>query len=112
MKKFILVLVALFTMMVVSAAEVETQGTETLVQDRIEDTNAYISNIMQKYDVNKYFKMSYKECEETFGFTKEDAEDCNVFVYFDVADPMNCTTIIFEEDTVTFICYSKNVETK
>jgi len=107
MKKFILVLVALFSMMIVSAAEVETQGTETLVQDRIEDTNAYISNILQKYDVNKYFKMSYKECEDTFGFTKEDAEDYNVFVYFDTNDATNYTTIIFEEDTVKFILYRK-----
>ena len=97
-------------MMAVSAAEVETRGTEILVQDRIEDTNAYISNIMKKYDVNKYFKMSYKECEETFGFTKEDAEDHNVFVYFDANDPTNYATIIFEEDEIKFICYRKKLK--
>lgn len=108
MRRLIFVRILLFTMMVASAAEVETQGTETLVQERIEDTNAYISNILQKYDVNKYFKMSYKECEDTFGFTKEEDEDHNVFVYFDAADPANRITIVFEEDTVTFICYRKN----
>ena len=54
--------------------------------------------------------MSYKECEETFGFTKEDAEDFNVFVYFDAADPTNYTTIVFEEDTVKFICYRKKLK--
>lgn len=108
MRKFILVLVALFSMMIVSAAEIETRGTETLVQEKIENTNAYISNILQKYDVNKYFKMSYKECEETFGFTKEDAEGYNVFVYFDANDTTNYTTIIFEENEVKFICYRKN----
>ena len=102
--------IVLFSMMAVSAAEVETRGTEILVQDRIEDTNAYISNIMKKYDVNKYFKMSYKECEETFGFTKEDAEDHNVFVYFDANDPTNYATIIFEEDEIKFICYRKKLK--
>ena len=107
MRKFMLILVALFAMMIVSAAEIETHGTETLVQEKVENTNVYVSNIMQKYDVNKYFKMSYKECEETFGFTKEDAEDYNVFVYFDANDTTNCIAIIFEENEIKFICYSK-----
>lgn len=108
MRKFMLVLAALFAMMAVSAVEIETHGTETLVQEKVENTNAYVSNIMQKYDVNKYFKMSYQECEETFGFTKEDAEDCNVFVYFDANDTTkNYTAIVFEENEVKFICYTK-----
>lgn len=107
MRKFMLILIALFAMMVVSAAEIETHGTETLVQEKVENTNAYVSNIMQKYDVNKYFKMSYQECKETFGFTKEDAEDYNVFVYFDANDTTkNYTAIVFEENEVKFICYT------
>ena len=107
MRKIFVMLALLFAVSFVSATTLETHGTETLVQEKIENTNAYISDIFQKYDVYLFAKETYEAVADRFGITKEDAEEYNVFVYFDAADPTDYAVIILEENEVKFILYRK-----
>lgn len=97
----------LFAVSFVSATELETHGTETVVSEKIENTASYVSNIFQKYDVYLFAKESYEAVQDRFGITKEDAEEYNVFVYFDAADPTDYAVIVLEESEVKFILYRK-----
>lgn len=107
MRKIFVMLALLFAVSFISATELETHGTETVVSEKIENTDAYVSNIFQKYDVYLFAKETYEAVQDRFGITKEDAEEYNVYVYFDAADPTDYAVIVLEEKEVKFILYRK-----